>query len=286
MIKITKFWDQQDKNHNITICFRPRVSFHVDQYIWSVSEKNIIEPKKIMKYRNNNYSLCIHLHPYRKGHKLYVPYYTPYNGELEEDAKPNDINLLPINNYVDYKKRNTWFCPEKNRVTCGEKQSWTSAYSTLVNEAITPREYASLFYDAIGAMLVYNYKSVTKDELDKAKEKIEWDYVNSFAYPAPFDEQHYLFDDNKIFCYSWDGRKMTALLEPIDAKIAYNEYFNKTKFQQFLYKHKIALRNLKIFLHYKKKAFYNKTKKTRNDGYSFSNCMFDASTNTFTAVFN
>ena len=261
MIKITKFCNRQDKNHNITICFRPRVSFHVDQYIWSVIEKNIIEPKKILKYRNNNYSLCIHLHPYRKGHKLYVPYYTPYNGELEEDAKPNDLNLLPINNYVDYKKRNTWFCPEKNRVTCGEKQSWTSAYSTLVNEAITPREYASLFYDAIGAMLVYNYKSVTKDELDKAKEKIDWDYVNSFAFPAPFDEQRYVGDDKKIFSYSWDGRKMTTLLEPIDAEIAYNEYFNKTKFQQFLYKHKIALRNLKIFLHYKKKALFNKTKK-------------------------
>ena len=261
MIKIKKFWDNQDKNHNITICFRPRVSFHVDQYIWGVIEKNIVEPKKILKYRNDNYSLCISLHSYRKGHKLFIPYNTPYNGELIKDAKPNENNYLHINNYVNYKNRNTWYCPEKNNVILGEKQNWVLVHSTLFDENITPRDYASLFYDAIGSMLVYNFKSVTKKELDVVKQMIDWEYVNSFAFPAPFDEQRYVGDDKKIFSYSWDGRKMTTLLEPIDAKIAYNEYFNKTKFQQFLYKHKIALRNLKIFLHYKKKAFFNKTKK-------------------------
>lgn len=214
-----------------------------------------------MKYRNDHYSLNIILKPYHKGHKLYVPFSTPYNGDLKKGAIPNDINYLHINNYVNYKKRNTWFSPDKNTIILGEKENWVGIFSTLINENITPRDYADLLYDSIGSILVYNFKSVTKKELDDVKQKIDWNYVDSFTYPAPFSEQRYESDDKKIFCYSWNGKQMETLLEPVDAEVAYNEYFNKTKYQQLIYKIKIMLTNIKMFLHYKRKRTLYSSKK-------------------------
>ena len=53
MVKIHRIWfntermDRED-HYKITLFSRPRVSIHVDEYIWSFIEENIVKPHKLM----------------------------------------------------------------------------------------------------------------------------------------------------------------------------------------------------------------------------------------------
>ena len=52
MVKIHRIWfntermDRED-HYKITLFSRPRVSIHVDEYIWSFIEENIVKPHKL-----------------------------------------------------------------------------------------------------------------------------------------------------------------------------------------------------------------------------------------------
>ena len=54
MVKIHRIWfntermDRED-HYKITLFSRPRVSIHVDEYIWSFIEENIVKPHKLMR---------------------------------------------------------------------------------------------------------------------------------------------------------------------------------------------------------------------------------------------
>lgn len=53
MVKIHRIWfntermDRED-HYKITLFSRPRVSIHVDEYIWSFIEENIVKPHKLI----------------------------------------------------------------------------------------------------------------------------------------------------------------------------------------------------------------------------------------------
>ena len=96
-----------------------------------------------------------------------------------------------------------------------------------VSESITSREYADLLFDGIGAALVFNFKRLKREELDGLKPKINWSMVESFPFPASFEEQQYIGDEGKIHVYSWDGRQETTLVDPYSVRDLYLEYFKE-----------------------------------------------------------
>ena len=96
-----------------------------------------------------------------------------------------------------------------------------------VSENITPREYADLLFDGIGAALVFNFKRLKREEFDALKSKINWSMVESFPFPASFEEQQYIGDEGKIHVYSWDGRQETTLVGPYSVRELYLEHFGE-----------------------------------------------------------
>lgn len=64
MVKIHRIWfntermDRED-HYKITLFSRPRVSIHVDEYIWSFIEENIVKPHKLMRSEKHEYLLDI-----------------------------------------------------------------------------------------------------------------------------------------------------------------------------------------------------------------------------------
>ena len=64
MVKIYRIWfntermDRED-HYKITLFSRPRVSIHVDEYIWSFIEENIVKPHKLMRSEKHGYLLDI-----------------------------------------------------------------------------------------------------------------------------------------------------------------------------------------------------------------------------------
>ena len=50
MVEINRVWLNVDTDTNkITLFGRPRVSIHVDEYIWSLIEEHIVKPHKLMR---------------------------------------------------------------------------------------------------------------------------------------------------------------------------------------------------------------------------------------------
>ena len=96
MVKIHRIWfntermDRED-HYKITLFSRPRVSIHVDEYIWSFIEENIVKPHKLMRSEKHGYLLDISFDQFDPAKHRYYPL-SPYNGQLREGVKPDSAN--------------------------------------------------------------------------------------------------------------------------------------------------------------------------------------------------
>lgn len=233
MVKIHRIWfntermDRED-HYKITLFSRPRVSIHVDEYIWSFIEENIVKPHKLMRSEKHGYLLDISFDQFDPAKHRYYPL-SPYNGPLREGVEMDSANRSYFReDFVGGKERTTWFSPNKIWTNCGDKVLNVDIKAANVSESITPREYADLLFDGIGAALVFNFKRLKREEFDGLKPKIDWSIVESFPFPAPFEEQRYIGDEGEIHVYSWDGRKETTLVGPYSVRELYLEHFGES----------------------------------------------------------
>ena len=78
MVKIYRIWfntermDRED-HYKITLFSRPRVSIHVDEYIWSFIEENIVKPHKLMRSEKHGYLLNISFDQFDPAKHRYFP---------------------------------------------------------------------------------------------------------------------------------------------------------------------------------------------------------------------
>ena len=181
MVEINRVWLNVDTDTNkITLFGRPRVSIHVDEYIWSLIEEHIVKPHKLMRSEKHKYLLKIAFGRFDPVRHQYYPL-SPYNGPLLEGVKPDSANgWYPRENFADTEDRTTWFSPDKIWTNCGNKVLDVNVDAANVSESITPREYADLLFDGIGAALVFNFKRLKCEEFDGLKPKIDWSVVESF----------------------------------------------------------------------------------------------------------
>lgn len=233
MVKIHRIWfntermDRED-HYKITLFRRPRVSIHVDEYIWSFIEENIVKPHKLMRSEKHEYLLDIAFGQFDPAKHRYYPL-SPYNGPLREGVEMDSANRSYFReDFAGGKDRTTWFSPNKIWTNCGDKVLNVDIKAANVSENITPREYADLLFDGIGAALVFNFKRLKREEFDGLKPKIDWSIVESFPFPAPFEEQRYIGDEGEIHVYSWDGRKETTLVGPYSVRKLYLEHFGES----------------------------------------------------------
>ena len=80
-----------ENNYKITLFSRPRVSIHVDEYIWSFIEENIVKPHKLMRSEKHGYLLDISFDQFDPAKHRYYPL-SPYNGTLREGVEMDSAN--------------------------------------------------------------------------------------------------------------------------------------------------------------------------------------------------
>ena len=229
MVEINRVWLNVDTDTNkITLFSRPRVSIRVEEYIWSLIEEHIVKPHKLMRSEKHKYLLKIAFGRFDSVRHRYYPL-SPYNGPLREGVKSDSANgWYPREDFADAEERTTWFSPDKIWTNCGNKVLDVNIDAANVSESITPREYADLLFDGIGAALVFNFKRLKREEFDGLKPKIDWSMVESFPFPASFEEQQYIGDEGKIHVYSWDGQQETTLVGPYSVRELYLDHFGKS----------------------------------------------------------
>ena len=164
MVEINRVWLNVDTDTNkITLFSRPRVSIHVDEYIWSLIEEHIVKPHKLMRSEKHKYLLKIAFGRFNSVRHRYYPL-SPYNGPLREGVKPDSANgWYPREGFADSEERTTWFSPDKIWTNCGNKVLDVNVDAANVSESITPREYADLLFDGIGAALIFNFKRLKRE---------------------------------------------------------------------------------------------------------------------------
>ena len=177
MINIERIWSTYPLER---VLKRPRVSIKVDQYIWDYIYKNVALPKKILQSEKWIYCLVIAMRKYEPGLK--------YSKNDEENLKYDDFmrrmgdtgRIFGIENF---------YARGKNK-----KSSQIEIVSPLITNKITPEQYADLVFDGFSAFLTDHFKKIKKTEIDSIKSGLSKDIINSYPFPAPFEEQEYLGD--------------------------------------------------------------------------------------------
>ena len=167
-IEITRFWEHE--NDTEMLCKRPRVDYRISEYLFELINQNILAEKRLMQTGVYNFTLFLKIFNPEE-HKFFFdnPYdtkqtkYTPYRNR---SIKSKDISM---------------FCS-----------------SLLFNAQMTPKEYVEIVYDMFALYFILRYKKLTKVLFDELKQKIDYDYVNSFEFPATFENQKYTLDDSTI----------------------------------------------------------------------------------------
>ena len=89
-----------------------------------------------------------------------------------------------------------------------------------IDQTIQPFEYAAVIFKMFGDFLLTNYKKFDKATLDELLAKMDRHYIESFAFPASFDEQQYSLDDIEypiapLECgYGWTGLDKLVTTNP------------------------------------------------------------------------
>ena len=116
MVKIHRIWFNTERmdiedHYKITLFSRPRVSIHVDEYIWSFIEENIVKPHKLMRSEKHEYLLDIAFGQFDPAKHRYFPL-SPYNGLLREGVEmASAYRSYFREDFAGGKDRTTWFSP-------------------------------------------------------------------------------------------------------------------------------------------------------------------------------
>ena len=167
-VKIERYWTHD--NEAKMLCERPRIDYRVSEYLFDFINQHILTEKKVMQ--TGDYCFTLFLKIFNPAeHKFFFdnPYdteQTKYSPSVRGSIKSKNINML-----------------------CS---------SLFFNSQMTPTEYTEIVYDAFALYFILRYKKLTKVLFDNLKQKIDYDYINSFEFPAAFENQKYSLDENSI----------------------------------------------------------------------------------------
>lgn len=147
--------------------YRPRVSYKIRYYIFDFVMKHIVFPKNIMQKDKFDYFVAFILVPFTE----------------------NEENEVVI-----------W---DKWKLYGKEKTLHISIFNHSINANVKPAEFALIIYEALAIQFVKIYKKIEKEDFEKAKKHIDYDFINSLPYPASFNDQKYTFDDNPQYMYEY-----------------------------------------------------------------------------------
>ena len=174
---------------------RPRIDYRVSEYVVDYIFKTIPQFDKIL---DKNY------------YRIAFSFSGRFSGIVDQDEL-DDMALFGYYTDVEYITDDISYCFFRKKSTFLHAM----CDSIKLNENITPAEYADIVYDMVSILLRRWYKRLTKEFMDDNKNKMDYDYINSFEFPASFENQRYDIDiDGSRFIFNgdtwWDGEMIKA----------------------------------------------------------------------------
>jgi hypothetical protein len=154
---------------------RPRVSHKISEYVFDFIDKNILSTNNIMQSNKFIYVLTLSFSfGIPTNHKII--YRSPYS---------TDKRLyVPMRGFRVFEK-----------VT---KNAHLTVVADDINQNIKPNDYAILVYRMFADYLLLNYKKLKKETFDNFEKQLDFSHIESFPFPAAYDDQKYMEWDNDI----------------------------------------------------------------------------------------
>lgn len=151
---------------------RPRISYKVSEYVFDFINENVLKPNKILQSDKYIYEFTF-LFSYSIPQGRKFPYTSPF---------ATDTRL---------------YFSQRGFRTFNKTEKWATVVVIAddIDQTIQPYEYASVIFKMFGDFLLNNYKKINKDTLDKLQPNMDRKLIDSFEFPATFEEQLYSLDD-------------------------------------------------------------------------------------------
>ena len=175
------------------LLLKPRVSSKISEYVLDFLIDNVSKPHKLHNTDKFKYEITLHFSYYTPDKKYFVGTF------FDTDDDKFTPHLYRTSQKV-VKEGNVFFCSKRL-------------------DRIANIEYANIVYDMISCLWLSNHKRAKHEHFEQAKSKLDYELIDSFTYPAPFDEQHYMLDG--LTEYKSDKTNW----EPINFKEYYIKHF-------------------------------------------------------------
>ena len=150
---------------------RPRISHKVSEYVFDFINQNLLKPNNVLQSDKYIYEFTFSFSfsiPKRK-----FPYTSPFSTDSRLYFSPKGFQTF-----------------EKH-----EKWATLVVIADDIDETIQPYEYATIIFQMCGDFLLTNYKKINKTSLEDLLSKLDSAYIESFPFPASFEEQQYALDE-------------------------------------------------------------------------------------------
>jgi hypothetical protein len=178
---------------------RPRISYKVSEYVFEFINEQILKPNKVLQSDKYIYKLTLSFSfEIPKNRKFPFPYTSPFSAKTRL--------YFPQNGYRTFEKVEKW-------ATLG-------VIADDIDETITPYEYAKVVFTMFAEFLLYNYKKLDKSIFDDLILKLDKNYIESFNFPASFDDQQYILDHTEYpiapleYGYEWADLDKLVTINP------------------------------------------------------------------------
>lgn len=170
---IKRSWGVNYKN----LLTRPRISHKVSEYVFEFVNENLLQPSKVLQSEKYVYVFTLSFSSsIPKNRKFPFPYTSPFATKTRL--------FFAQNGFRTFEKVEKW--------------ATLSVLADDIDQTITPFEYATVVFKMIANFLLSNYKKFDKESVDKLILKMDKNYIESFAFPASFEDQQYSLDDTEF----------------------------------------------------------------------------------------
>jgi hypothetical protein len=151
---------------------RPRVNFRISEYVFSYINEKLLSPNRIMQTDKYNYWFTLDFgYPIPRPNRIL--YRSPFSTESRLFISHPGFRTI-------------------DKLT---KWAYLSVTADDIDEKIEPYEYSLVVFDMFADYLFRNYKKITIESLISIRCGMDRCYIESFQFPAPFEEQQYSIDE-------------------------------------------------------------------------------------------
>lgn len=151
---------------------RPRVSYKVSEYVFDFVNENLLKPNRILQSDKYIYEFTFLFSfsiPQRE-----FPYISPF--------ATNKRLYFSQRGFKTFMKVHKW--------------ATMIVISDDIDQTIEPFEYANVVFNMLADFLINHYKAFNKEDFNKLSKGLDRNYIESFAFPASFEDQNYSLDDS------------------------------------------------------------------------------------------